>query len=119
MKKKQNLKPREVLMMFDFLENYAYACQDAFQAFHFNNGQCTVVPVIFYYRDNDELKHQSMIFLSDSLKHDTAAVYTIQILLISEIKKKVRKLKKIYYVTDGAKQHFKNKYQISNLISHK
>ena len=88
MKKKQNLKPREVLVVFDFSGNFAYACQDASQAFHFNDDQCTVVPVIFYYRDNDELKHQSMIFLSESLIHDTVAVYTIQTLLILEIKKK-------------------------------
>ena len=117
--KKESLSANEALVMFDFSENYAYVCQDASQAFHFNNNQCTVVPVIFYYKDDDKLTHQSMIFLSESLKHDTAAVYAIQTLLIPEIKKKVRKLKKIYYVTDGAKQHFKNKYQIANVIHHK
>ena len=72
--------------MFDFSENYAYVCQDASQAFHFNNNQCT--NVIFYYKENNEVIHQSMVFLSDSLKHDTAAVYAIQTLLIPEIKKK-------------------------------
>lgn len=116
--KKENLKKNEAFVMFDFSENYAYVCQDASQAFHFNNDQCTVVPVIFYYKEDDELKHQSIVILSDCLKHDTVAVYAIQTLLIPEIKKKVKKLKKIYYNTDGAKQHFKNKYQISNLISH-
>lgn len=60
-----------------------------------------------------------MVFLSESLKHDTAAVYAIQTLLIPEIKKIVRKVKKIIYITDGAKQHFKNRYQIANLIHHK
>lgn len=117
--KKKNLEKNEAFVMFDFSENYAYVCQDASQAFHFNNDQCTVVPVIFYYKDDDdELKHQSLVILSDCLKHDTVAVYAIQTLLIPEIKKKVKKLKKIYYNTDGAKQHFKNKFQISNLISH-
>jgi len=41
-------------------------------------------------------------------------------LLIPEIKNiNVRKTKKIIYIIDSAKQHFKNKYQIANLIHHK
>jgi len=61
--------------MFDFSENYSYVVQDASQAFHFNNQQCTIFPVIYYYKENSELKHKSCIFLSDSLKHDTSAVF--------------------------------------------
>jgi len=30
----------------------------------------------------------------------------------------MKNLKKIIYMTDGAKQHFKNRYQITNLIHH-
>lgn len=117
--KKENLLHGEVLVMFDFSENYSYVVQNASQAFHFNNNQCTVFPVIYYYREGSEIKHQSCIFLSDSIKHDTAAVATIKKKLILEIRGKVKSLKKIIYNTDGAKQHFKNKYQICNLIHHK
>lgn len=118
--KKKNLREgEEVIVMFDFSENYSYVCQDASQAFHFNNDQCTVFPVIYYYKENSEVKHKSNVFLSESLKHDTAAVYTVQTLLIPEIKKDVKNLKKIIYMTDGAKQHFKNKFQIANLVHHK
>jgi len=99
---KQNLKNGEVLVMFDFSENYSYVVQDASQAFHFNNQQCTVFPVIYYYKENSELKHKSCIFLSDSLKHDTSAVFTIQKQLIPEIKKTIKNVKKLIYVTDGA-----------------
>lgn len=117
--KKKNLKEGEVIVMFDFSENYAYVCQDASQAFYFNNDQCTVIPVIYYYKNNDELVHKSNVFLTESSKHDTAAVYAVQTLLIPEIRKQVKNLVKIIYMTDGAKQHFKNKYQIANLIEHK
>lgn len=106
----------EVLVMFDFSENYAYTVQNASQAFHFNNDQCTVFPAIYYYLENSEIKHKTCVFLSNSLKHDTAAVYSIQVKLIPEIRKSVRNLKKIIYITDGAKQHFKNRFQISNLL---
>jgi len=78
-----------------------------------------VFPVIYYYKENSELKHKSNVFLLESLKHDTAAVYTVQTLLIPEIKKNIKNLKKVLYMTDGAKQHFKNKFQIANLVHHK
>ena len=115
---KNNLGNGKVLVMFDYSENYSFAVQDASQAFHFNNDQCTVFPAIYYYKEDSELKHESCVFLANSLKHDTSSVYTIQNLSIPEIKRKVKKLKKIIYVTDGAKQHFKNRFQIANLLHH-
>ena len=116
--KLNNLRENEVIVKFDFSQNYAYTCQNASQAFHFNNDQCTVFPVVYHYYQESELKYRSCIFLSSSLKHDTAAVYTVQSILIPEILKKVKKVKKIIYMTDGAKQHFKNKYQMANLLNH-
>lgn len=115
---KNNLGEGEVFVMFDYSENYSFVVQDASQAFHFNNDQCTVFPAIYYYKEDSELKHESCVFLSNSLKHDTASVYTIQNLLIPEIKKKIRNIQKIIYMTDGAKQHFKNRFQMANLINH-
>lgn len=117
--RKHNLRDGEVLVTFDFSENYAYVCQDASQAFHFNNDQCTVFPAIYYYKEGPVVKHKSFIFLSESLKHDTSAVYAIQTLFIPEIQRNVKKVNKIIYTSDGAKQHFKNKFQIANLIQHK
>lgn len=113
------MKDGEVLVMFDFSKNFSYVVQDASQAFHFNNDQCTVFPVIYYYKENSVLKHKSAILLSESLKHDTSAVYTIQKQLIPEIKLTIRNVKKLIYMTDGAKQHFKNRFQIANLLNHK
>lgn len=117
--RKHNLRDGEVLVTFDFSENYAYICQDASQAFHFNNDQCTVFPAIYYYKEGRDIKHKSYVFLSESLKHDTSAVYAIQTLLIPEIQRNVKKVNKIIYTSDGAKQHFKNKFQIANLVHHK
>lgn len=51
-----------------------------------------------------------------TLLHDTSAVYVMQKLIMPEIKKACPKVKKIIYVSDGAKQHYKNKYQMSNFV---
>ena len=52
-----------MLLFNDFSENFAYVVQDAAQALHYNNDQCTVFPVVFYYRSNNEIKHHTIILL--------------------------------------------------------
>lgn len=118
-KKKENLEANEVLVCCDFAENYAYVAQDAAQAFHYNNDQCTVFPVVFYHRTKTGIKNENIILLSESTKHDAAAVYLMQERVIREIKKICPKVKKIYYTSDGAKQHFKNRTQMQYLMNHK
>ena len=117
--RKQRLRSDEVLLQCDFAENYAYVAQDAAQAFHYNNDQCTVFTVLFYYTSGNEIKHYTIVLLSDCTIHDTAAVYLMQEMVIPEIRKICPTAKKIIYVSDGAKQHFKNRYQMSNLMKHK
>ena len=74
--KKKNLDEGVVLTLLDFSENYKYEVQGASRAF-FNITQCTVFPVVYYYKQNSVIEHKSLGFLSDSTKHDTAAVYTV------------------------------------------
>lgn len=52
---KNNLNEEEALVVLDFSENYKYVVQHASQAFHFNNNQCTVFPVVYYYERMEKL----------------------------------------------------------------
>lgn len=113
----KTLKPGEVLVLYDLSENYAYVIQDAAQAYHYNHDQCTVIPVVYYYCVGNKIMHKSLIFISDCLSHDTVAVHVVQSMLLEEIKKNVA-LKRIIYYSDGAKQYFKNRFQIANLTNH-
>ena len=116
--KKENLREDEVLLFSGFSENFAYVVQDAAQAYHYNNDQCTVFPVVFYYGSNNEIKHHTIILLSDCAKHDAATVHLMQEKVIPVIQKLCRKVKKIYYTSDGAKQHYKNMTQMNFLMHH-
>lgn len=116
--RKEHFKRDEVIVMFDYSENYKYVAQNALQAFHFNNEQCTVFPVIYFYKENGLLKSQSCVISSDSLRHDTASVFAAQSVLLNDIKKKLKFIRHVIYMTDGAKQHFKNRFQIANLRQH-
>lgn len=57
--RKENLADGEVLVQCDFSENYNFICQDAAQSFHYNNDQCTVHPVVYYYPHSNEIHHRS------------------------------------------------------------
>ncbi|EFN62014.1 hypothetical protein EAG_10159, partial [Camponotus floridanus] len=117
--KKNNLSDEEVLVQLDFSENYSFTVQDAAQAFHFNNDQSTIFPAVVYYKSEGNVQHFSTVCMSDCTTHDATAVYIMQQKLIPEIRKVCPRVKKVIYVTDGAKQHFKNRYQMSSLMRHK
>ena len=114
---KINLKSGEFVISYDFAENYKYVLQDAIQAYNFNNDQATVFTVVIYYMKDGKLELKSMAIISDDLKHDTVAVYEYQKIILNYLKSKFE-VQKVYYFSDGARQHFKNKSSFANLIAH-
>ena len=60
---------------------------------------------------------RSLAMLSDSLTHDTIAVYEFQKIITHYLKEDFQPRKMIYF-TDGAAQHFTNKYNFINLLHH-
>lgn len=69
--RKENLVEGEILVQCDFSDNYSFVAQDAAQSFHYNNEQCTVHPAVYYYRQGSDIRHRSLVLLSDSFVHDT------------------------------------------------
>ena len=55
-------------------ENYKFVAQDEVQ----NNLQCTLHPVVVYYKTDDQLIHMSFCIISDDMTHDVAIFYEIQ-----------------------------------------
>lgn len=53
--------------------------------------------------------------MSDCLNHDTVALYRFQ-KIITDFLEENFKPKKLFYFTDGAAQHFKNKYNLKIYI---
>ena len=104
-------------MCCDFAENYPFVIQNSTQSFHWNNNQATVLTVAVYYEQNDELKHVRIAVISDNLNHDTIVVYEYKKIVISYLKTNFAVMK-VYYLTDGADQHFKNKSNFHNLLFH-
>lgn len=115
---KNNLKEGELLVTLDFSENYAVVIQDAVQGFYWNNTNIAILPSVVYYKENGSLKNLSFLGVLENTIHDTISVYMFQNRLIELIKLKIPSVNKIYYFTDGAPQHFKNKKNFKNLCLH-
>ena len=114
----KNLSDFPTLLRSTFpLENYDFVIQNSTQSFHWNSNQATVSTVVVYYKQTVQLKHVSIAVISDNLNYDTIAVYEYQEIVISYHKTNFA-VKKVYYLTDGAGQHFKNKSNFQNLLFH-
>lgn len=108
-----------IIVQCDFDENYSIVVQDDAQSFHWNNDQDTLLTSVFYYREGQDLKHESIVMISEDLKHDTVSFYCFQQILHTHLKDKGFQITKIIYVTNGATQHFKNKFNFVNLYNYK
>ena len=77
--RKAELDDMACLILLDFAENCHYVVQDEVQGSHWNKEQCTLHPVILYYKDDhNEVQCTSLCFLSSDLEHDTSFVFELQ-----------------------------------------
>ena len=87
--------------------------QNSAQSFHWNNNQATIFTIIVYYGENDDLKRKCSYYF-----WQFKSWYRFRIWISKNYSKlfEGHQLKKIYYITDGAAQHFKNKNNFQNLL---
>ena len=71
--------------------------QDEVQGFHWNNLQCTLHPVVVYYKDGDALQSVSYCIISDDNKHDVEMVYQVQMEIITDLKLRFPYLSHVTY----------------------
>ena len=116
--RKNNLAKNEVVYHFDFSENYRFIPQDEIQSDHWDHHCCTLFTALVHYKDaNDCLQHESFVLVSDYMNHDKYAV----LVFLEQISDKFKNLHpdititKKYFRSDGAGQHFKQKYTICSM----
>ena len=117
--RKEEMDANTALFLGDFAENYNFVVQDEVQGFHWNNKQCSLHPVLIYYRDDSGLKHRSFCILSDDLNHDVPFVYEVQRLVLDELKLKFPHITKVEYFSDGCGGQYKKRKNFLNLCLHK
>ena len=118
---KNSLGKNECIILADFAENYQFVIQDEIQSYHWNKQQCTLHPVVIYFKEifKPNIQHKSFCFLSDDNYHDTCFVYEFQKKIVEYIKEYLVDINKIYYFSDGCSAHYKNYKNFINLCHHK
>lgn len=103
-----------IVVTCDFAENYALIAQREIQSAYYSHEQVS----IFTIHIKAGQTHSNLAIISDHLNHDSTFVYVCQKILQSYIKVQFPSVKKLYYASDGAAMHFKNKFNILNLTFH-
>ena len=116
---KDNLEENEVIILGDFAENYSFVVQDEVQGFHWNNLQCTLYPVIVYYKDGDALQSVKYGVMYDDNNHDVGMVYQVKKEIIIDLKLRFPYLSLVTYFSDGCAGQYKNCKHLYNLCHHK
>ena len=115
----RNLEENEVIILGDFAENYSFVVQDQVQGFHWDSLQCTLHPVLVYYKDGDALRSLSYCIISDDNKHDVGIVYQVQKEIITDLKLRFSCLSHVTYFSDGCAGQYKNCKNLYNLCHYK
>ena len=120
-KKKEALKPGEVLVQMDFSENFLCQTNDEIQSAYWNATAVTLHPIVVYYRttDDGELSHKSYVLVSEELAHNTTAVYTILKKFVPQLMADIPNVAKINYVTDSPTSQYRNRTIFHILHMHK
>ena len=111
----------EVIVLGDFAENYKFLIQDEIQSYHWNQRQCTLHPIVLYYKCNEsaEVSSKSLCVISDDLEHDVNMVYAVITETINCIKETISSdIKLVHYFTDGCTAQYKNCKNFWNLCHH-
>ena len=56
-KRKEEIEGNSCIVLMDFAENHHFVVQDEIYCYHWNKNQCTIHPVVIYYKDGITLKH--------------------------------------------------------------
>ena len=116
---KQNLPQSEVIVQMDFAENFACRSLEEIQSAYWNQTSVTLHPVVIYYKENEELKHKSIVVISDEMSHSASTVCTILDDLLPQIKAIVPNCSKVHYWTDSPTSQYRNKFIFMTIASHK
>ena len=74
--RKQEITETECIILMDFAENYHYVVQDEIWGYQWNKDQCTIHPVVIYFKNDGVFHHISLHIIYD-LEHDSCFVHEL------------------------------------------
>lgn len=108
---KNNVSEKKCLLQVDFSENFTIMQQDEVQSAHWTNDQVSIYTAVAHTITGAH----SYALISNYMQHDKIAVHTFHSKLFEDLKKKFPKLECVDIFSDGAGQHFKQRYTLCNM----
>jgi hypothetical protein len=98
----------------DFAENYKAERQTEAQTGYYSRNSVTIRPVVCIYKKEGQVFRDSLIFVSDDLKHDAAAVSKFVKGTIDHLKTKTS-FNKLQVFSDGCSSQYKSKRPVQSI----
>ena len=95
-------------MQVDFAENYVCHCLEEISSAYYSKEQVTVHPAVIHYKGvNGELKHKSLLVLSDEMAHTVATVFAFLKAIVGWIKHNLAHIQQIHDLSEARDQNDK------------
>lgn len=116
---KDTLADKEAIVQMDFSENYSCRALDEVQTAYWSLTAVTLHPVVIYYKEDNVLKHKSLVIVSDTLVHSAATVHAFIDAIVPELKKYLPDVQRIHYWTDSPSSQYRNRFIFHVLANHR
>ena len=114
---KETLTKTECTVQVDFAENYVCHYLEEINNAYYSKEQLTVHPAVIHYKGvNGELKHKSLVVLSDEMAHTVATVFVFLKVIVGWIKQNLAHIQQIHYMSYSPTSQYRNG-TIFNLVS--
>ena len=113
-----HLQKDEAVLVMDFAENYTCRKVREAQAYHWNQMQITLHPMMAYYYkkkgEEYELQKEGIIAITEDTKHDSFAVSTFEKVALDHLQKKTQ-VTRLHEWTDGCAGQYKGATAFANI----
>lgn len=108
---KNQLTPRELMLMIDFSENYAAKYESEVQSMHFgaSKKQITLHTVVCYYNDGEQILPRSFCTVSDHLAHQAHAVWAHLDPVLELLSKDFPQTSNVHIFSDSPSSQYRNR----------
>ena len=114
---KESLRKDEAVVVCDFAENYVVRQYAEAQNAYYSRNSITIHPMVMIFNKNYEVSRDSVIVISDDLKHDHCAVKVFIQTLANHIAKVHPSVNHLIIWSDGAGSQYKSRNPMYNICN--
>jgi len=112
---KKELTEEHAAVIVDFAENFVCQEHAEAQSAYYGRNSVTIHPMVMLFSHDSDIQRDSVVMISDDLKHDAHAVYTFFHKLYEHVTLYYPHIKVLHVWSDGASSQYKSKLPVWNI----